>query len=242
MEDILPNTREAESFPEIALGPRSSAASKKTRTRTALIAAARSLVFERGHGKISIQDITECAGVATGTFYNYFVTKQQVFESVIADYRDQFSSEIEHTRSRLKDPAMVVTATLKYYFYQSQFNQEWLTFIALSGLPGPIELRQSDASCLADIKRGVSAGRFKVEDTLFAKSLIAGMIEHINREIRKGNLASDATDEAVRYILRMLGLPDLVAKALTQSPLPPVGSFGQKTAGNPRLNNLGALD
>ena len=58
----------------------------------------------------------------------------------------------------------------------------------------------------------------------------------------RGNLASDATDEAVRYILRMLGLPDLVAKALTQSPLPPVGSFGQKTAGNPRLNNLGALD
>ena len=106
-----------------------------------------------------------------------------MFESVIADYRDQFSSEIEGTRTRLKDPAMVVTATLKYYFHQSQFNQEWLTFIALSGLPGPIELRQSDASCLADIKRGVSAGRFKVEDTLFANSLIAGMIEHINRAV-----------------------------------------------------------
>ena len=68
------------------------------------------------------------------------------------------------------------------------------------------------------------------------------MIEHINREIRKGNLASNATDEAVRYILRMLGLPDLVAKALTQSPLPPVGSVGQQTLGNPRLNSSGVLD
>jgi hypothetical protein len=30
--------------------------------------------------------------------------------------------------------------------------------------------------------------------------------------------------ETTRYILRMLGIPDLVAKALTQSPLPPVAA------------------
>ena len=242
MEGLVPKALKTEITPASALGHKPSPASKKTRTRIALIDAAKSLVFERGHSKISIQDITEYAGVATGTFYNYFVTKQQVFESVIADYRDQFALEIETTRSRLKDPAMMVTATLKYYFHQSQFNQEWLKFIALSGLPGPIELRQSDADCLADIKRGVAAGRFKVEDSLFAKSLIAGMIEHINREIRDGVLASDATDEAVRYILRMLGLPDLVAKALTQSPLPPVLAQGQQTIGKPKLNNLGTID
>ena len=236
MEELLPHILKDKEFPGSASGPKPNPSSKKTRTRSALIAAARSLVFERGHGRISIQDITECAGVAIGTFYNYFVTKQQVFESVIADYRDKFSSEVEETRSRLKDPAMVVTATLKYYFHQSQCNHEWLTFIALSGLPGPIELRQSDSECLVDIKRGVAAGRFKVEDPLFAKSLIAGMIEHINREIRDGRLAPDATDEAVRYILRMLGLPDLVAKALTQSPLPPVGSRGQQTISKSGLN------
>ena len=62
------------------------------------------------------------------------------------------------------------------------------------------------------------------------------MIEHINREIREGRLTPDATDEAVRYILRMLGLPDLVAKALTQSPLPPVGSRGQQTISKSGLN------
>ena len=215
---------------------------KRVRTRAALVAASRKLVFERGHGRTSIQDITRCAGVATGTFYNYFATKQQVLEAVIEDYRNQFASEIEETRSRLKDPAMIVTATLKYYFHQSQFNQEWRVFIALSGLPGPVELRQRDADCLSDIKRGVAAGRFKAEDIRFAQSLIAGMIDHINREISNGRLASNASDEAVRYILRMLGLPDLVAKALTQSPLPPVAYRRHQKSEVSSLNTTGTFD
>ena len=202
----------------------SSATPKRAKTRDALLNAARDLVFERGHERISIQDITNRAGVATGTFYNYFVTKQDVFEAVVEDYRRQFSEEIEETRSRLKDPAMMVAATLKYYFHQSQFNEQWRTFLSFSGLPGRIDLRQRDADCLKDIQRGVDAGRFKVEDSHFAQSLIGGMIDHINFEVAHGRLAPNATDNAIRYILRMLGLPDLVAKALTQSPLPPVSA------------------
>ena len=194
------------------------------KTRDVLINAARELVFERGHEKISIKNITNRAGVATGTFYTYFVTKQDVFQAVIDDYRRQFAEEIEGTRSRLKDPAMVVATTLKYYFFQSQYNQQWRTFLSFSGLPGRIDLRQGDSDCLKDIQRGVNAGRFKVEDSHFAQSLIAGMVDHVNSEIAHGRLAPKATDNAIRYILRMLGLPDVVAKALTQSPLPPASA------------------
>jgi len=201
-----------------------SATPKRAKTRDALLNAARDLVFERGHKRISIQDITNRACVATGTFYNYFVTKQDVFEAVVEDYCRQFSEEIEETRSRLKDPAMVVAATLKYYFHQSQFNEQWRTFLSFSGLPGRIDLRQRDADCLKDIQRGIDAGRFKVEDSHFAQSLIGGMVDHVNLEIDHGRLSPNATDNAIRYILRMLGLPDLVARALTQSPLPPVSA------------------
>ena len=196
----------------------------RSKTRDVLLKAARELVFERGHEKISIKNITNRAGVATGTFYNYFVTKQDVFEAVIEDYRRQFAEEIEETRSRLKDPAMVVATTLKYYFFQSQYNEQWRTFLSFSGLPGRVDLRQRDSDCLKDIQRGVKAGRFKVEDSYFAQSLIAGMVEYVNLEIVHERLAPKATDNAIRYILRMLGLPDVVAKALTQSPLPPVSA------------------
>ena len=144
---------------------------RRTQTRQALVLAARDLVLKRGHEKISIQDITIEAGLGTGTFYNYFSTKQDVFEAVLADYRQQFADEIGATRARLKDPATVVAVTLKYYFHQAQHNDQWKNFLIFSGLPDRHVLRQDDDECLADIQRGVKAGRFKVEDSDFARSL-----------------------------------------------------------------------
>ncbi len=186
-----------------------------------MIAATRQLVFERRHARISIQDITRRAGVATGTFYNYFETKRKVFSAIADDYRQQFAMEIEQTRSRVKDPAMMVTITLQYYFKQAQHNEQWKTFIEYAGLQG-LMLRQGEQSSLDDLRHGVRAGRFKVEDVFFAHSLISGMIDHTNQAISEGRLTSSDTDNTVRYVLRMLGLPDLVARALIQSPLPPM--------------------
>ena len=80
----------------------------RSKTRDVLLKAARELVFERGHEKISIKNITNRAGVATGTFYNYFVTKQDVFEAVIEDYRRQFAEEIEETRDQQKQSPQTV--------------------------------------------------------------------------------------------------------------------------------------
>lgn len=193
---------------------------QKTRTRNLLIFAARELVHERGHENISIQDVTQRAKVGTGTFYNYFQTKQQVFEAVLSDFRHRFAQEINAIRANLKDPATIIAVTLKYYFRQAQDNEKWKTFITYSGLPGEHVLHQDEEQCLGDIQRGVRAGRFKVDDVYFTQSLVTGMVRHTNLEISKGNLGRSAMDDTAQYVLRMLGLPYLVARALAQSPLP----------------------
>ena len=195
--------------------------SKRLRTRNALVHAARDLVFEQGHGKISIRDITIRANVGTGTFYNYFQTKQEVFAAVLDQFRETITQEIEEVRRNLKDPAMTIAVTLKYYFRQAQDNEQWNNFVAFSGLPGKHVLHQDEQQCLTDIKHGAIAGRFKVDDIFFTQSLIIGMVKHTNLEISKGALGRSAMDDTIKHILRMLGLPDLVAKALVQSPLPP---------------------
>jgi len=193
---------------------------QRTRTRNLLVFAARELVHERGHENISIQDVTQRARVGTGTFYNYFQTKRQVFEAVLGDFRRCFAQEVNAIRANLKDPATIVAVTLKYYFCQAQDNEKWKTFITYSGLPGEHVLHQDEEQCLSDIQRGVRAGRFKVDDVYFTQSLVTGMVRHTNLEISKGNLGRSAMDDTAQYVLRMLGLPYLVARALAQSPLP----------------------
>jgi len=64
---------------------------KKPRTervkenRRALVRAAAEIVGERGYEEASIARITERAGLAHGTFYRYFETRQDLFDQLLPD-------------------------------------------------------------------------------------------------------------------------------------------------------------
>ncbi len=55
------------------------------RTRRRILDAAESVFAELGYHEASIVRITQAAGVAQGTFYIYFSSKQQVFDEVVLD-------------------------------------------------------------------------------------------------------------------------------------------------------------
>jgi AcrR family transcriptional regulator len=85
------------------------------RTREALVKAARE-VFERdGFLDARITDIAAAAGVATGSFYTYFTSKEDAFAAVI----DEVSEEMLHPRLRefadRDDPLSVIEASNRSY-------------------------------------------------------------------------------------------------------------------------------
>jgi AcrR family transcriptional regulator len=91
------------------------ASARGTRTREALIHAARD-VFERdGFLDARITDISAAAGVATGSFYTYFTNKDEAFAGVM----EQVEEEMLHPRLReladLEDPAQVIEAANRAY-------------------------------------------------------------------------------------------------------------------------------
>jgi len=195
---------------------------KRQATRKGLLNAARDLVFEKGHDRISVQDITSRARVATGTYYNYFDCKQDIFVAVAEDMTAELAGALAETRSTIKDPAMLVSVTLKFYFEQAIDNEDWKEFTHCVGLD--ISLQQPPEQCLEDIERGVKAGRFRVDDIHFTQNLVTGMVTHITKEMMQGRIGRNGIEHAIRSILQMLGLPDLVSKALTQTPLPPIAA------------------
>ena len=63
------------------------------RTRASLVAAARQ-VFERdGFLNARITDIAEAAGVAHGSFYTYFTSKEEIFRAVIHELQEALIQE-----------------------------------------------------------------------------------------------------------------------------------------------------
>ena len=197
---------------------------KRQRTRQALIDAARQLVDECGHENISIQDITDRADVGLGTFYNYFDNKQMIFEAVLAEIRAGFEERLNAIRASLTDPAALIAVTMQFCFAEALDNEEWQTFLRKSGLQGEYFLLQDKEQCLRDVETGAKRGRFKIDNPEFVANLIFGMSRHVTVEMAAGRMGRQAIPDTTRYILRMLGLPELVAKAVTQTPLPPVAA------------------
>ena len=59
---------------------------KAEKTRESLINAALEVFIEHGFADAKISDICRKAGVAKGTIYNYFQTKESLFESVLREF------------------------------------------------------------------------------------------------------------------------------------------------------------
>lgn len=77
---------------------------KGERTRRRLLEAAEEVFAELGYHDASIVKLTEAAGVAQGTFYLYFESKQQIFDELVLDLnrrvRRAMSEGAEQGRTR----------------------------------------------------------------------------------------------------------------------------------------------
>ena len=197
---------------------------KRERTRRKLMTATRDLIYDRGIERVAILDITDAAGVAAGSFYNYFENKPAIVVAIVDDFHEVFEAHLSETRLRLKDPAMRLSVSLKYYFTASQDNEAWRSFVINAGLSDKQVLVQSPRQCRDDVTLGVRGGRFKTDSVAITQSLITGMANHVALEIQRGRLPKTAVFEAVRHILRMLGLPDIAAKAFAEAPLPKIAA------------------
>lgn len=73
--------KKTESAPKVRRKP--TRAERGDQTRQALFAAAAAVVGEVGYRDASVARITERAGIAQGTFYNYFPSRQDLFDELL---------------------------------------------------------------------------------------------------------------------------------------------------------------
>ena len=65
--------------------------------RDELLDTALSLFLECGYERTSVEHITQTVGVAKGTFYHYFATKQDLLEQLVERFTDDLFVEAEKT-------------------------------------------------------------------------------------------------------------------------------------------------
>jgi AcrR family transcriptional regulator len=81
LPEVTPTS--ASAAPVRVLGTRVRAGNSMGRTRSVLLSAALRLVVAQGTRRTSMADIAAAAGVAKGTLYNHFRTKEDVWSAVV---------------------------------------------------------------------------------------------------------------------------------------------------------------
>jgi AcrR family transcriptional regulator len=100
----------SERSPHVQLTPRGA------RTRARLVDSAR-ILFERdGYLSTGVNDISAAAGVAYGTFYIYFASKEEVFGEVVRELHREVRAIAAAEPHRGSDPASMVERANRGFF------------------------------------------------------------------------------------------------------------------------------
>ena len=95
----------------------------KERIRTQLLAEGREMMLERGITKMNIDELAESAGIAKGTFYNFFPSKQDFILEIIHSYQDGKLVQLEQLAADKKGK-ITLDEAFEWYktLYQPQEN------------------------------------------------------------------------------------------------------------------------
>ena len=195
---------------------------RKARTRQALVDAAVRLIAEGRGERASIQEITEAADIGFGSFYNHFVSKEELFQTASEEVLERWAQLIDAACAGLDDPAEVFATSLRISGRLAWTHPEIAAFITGAGLDLLEAPRGLAPRALRDIRAGQAAGRFTFPDAEIALSGVAGGLlgllrVHANNPER---VTETSVDELTEASLRFLGLPATQARRLARVRLP----------------------
>ncbi|MFZ2030816.1 MAG: TetR/AcrR family transcriptional regulator [Vitreimonas sp.] len=89
----------------------------KAANRTAILAAARKVFAQLGYEAATVRDIIRGTDLASGTFYNYFRSKEEVFEALADDGAARFKPILRQARERAKSFEDYLRTAFGAYFH-----------------------------------------------------------------------------------------------------------------------------
>jgi AcrR family transcriptional regulator len=88
----------------------------KAANREAILAAAKRVFAQLGYEAATVRDIIRGTDLASGTFYNYFKSKEEVFEALADDSAGRFKPILQHARAQAKSFEDYLRTSYRAYF------------------------------------------------------------------------------------------------------------------------------
>lgn len=97
----------------------------KAANRAAILDAGRRVFAKLGFDVTTVRDIIRETDLAAGTFYNYFKSKEDVFEAIAGDSARRFGERLQDVRTQATDfETYILTAYQAYFEFLAEENAD----------------------------------------------------------------------------------------------------------------------
>ncbi|HEX7373643.1 MAG TPA: TetR/AcrR family transcriptional regulator [Steroidobacteraceae bacterium] len=196
---------------------------RRARTRSHIIATALQVFAAKGPDTPVIDDFIRAAGVARGTFYNYFTSTQDLLTAVSTSLEDDLIRAIESEIGALEDPALRLATGLRLWLRWSQSDPTWCGFVVRSRFRGAMVER----TLQKDLLDGRKAGALEFASVEAARDVVVGTVLEAMHRILTTRVSRSYPDEVARCVLQALGIERRTVTRLLDRPLPALNRPGR---------------
>jgi AcrR family transcriptional regulator len=202
--------------------PAGAALPKRERTRRDLMRAALAVLNERGVAAATVQEMAAAAGVANGTFYNHFATREALFEAIVVWLVDSYCRHIDESYAHIEDGAERMAIGNRRYVLFAVESPEWVRLILGLQDAGASMVAHTAPYALRDLKLGLKQKRFRFASEAAAMDLIAGTVMQAMRRVAAGEAGKSHACATAATVLRGLGMAYDEAEEVARRALPPL--------------------
>lgn len=195
-------------------------AARREATRAKLLSAAVRVFAEKGLDAPQIDDFIAAAGVARGTFYNYFKTSAEVVDVVAAELTDEVLYTIESHVKYLDDPLVRIVTACRLYMRTAIDHPAWGAFVTRSATRRDATGRLVNVYIPRDLTLAREQGLVQFSNVLAARDLLLGSIRMAAASELSGAAPNDHVDEVIKLVLKALGVKAARLRAVCALALP----------------------
>ena len=182
--------------------------------RAELVSAASAVFAERGLGAATVSDIVAAAGVAQGTFYLYFGSKDDVVLAVAERFGDHMLEGIEQAVAATDDSAVAKLLTLRDVLGDAAALESAGELVDTLHDPKNAAIHDRFAESLTPrlvavveriVEQGVAEGTFSVPDVHAAAWFVLGGLRSVELSQVPRERLEAALETATTLCLRALG-------------------------------------
>lgn len=189
---------------------------RRARTRSHIIGTALAVFAEKGPDVPVIDDFIRAAGVARGTFYNYFTSTQELLDAATKTLEDNVMSSTLAAMQQIEDPVLRLATGIRLWLRWAQSDAVGCRFVVRSRFRGSLVEEQ----VAADLRGGLAAGKFRFPSVEIARDLLVGTILEAMHRMMTSKIPDTFADEVASLILQGIGVDRRGIERLVARPLP----------------------